>query len=117
MMHQKGAPVSSTLHIFFKGINHTEEGSQYAELIQNREFEEANIPPGITLVNDFIVPPERRALLCQGTQKATGRWNGRLKLTFRPEITKLPVSQDTNQSSPLRAVSLHCSPVIQQSEI
>ncbi|HEY5405815.1 MAG TPA: alpha-L-arabinofuranosidase C-terminal domain-containing protein [Ginsengibacter sp.] len=52
------APVSPTLHgIFFEEISHAGEGGLYAELIQNRGFEEANIPPGMTLENDVIVPP------------------------------------------------------------
>ena len=56
---KKEAPVSSTLHgIFFEEISHAGEGGLYAELIQNRGFEEANIPQGMTLVNDFIVPPQ-----------------------------------------------------------
>lgn len=56
---KKEAPVSPTLHgIFFEEISHAGEGGLYAELIQNRGFEEANIPPGMKLVNDFIVPPQ-----------------------------------------------------------
>ncbi len=55
---KRGAPVSPTLHgIFFEEISHAGEGGLYAELIQNRGFEEANIPPGMTLVDNFIVPP------------------------------------------------------------
>ncbi len=54
----KLAAVSPVLHgIFFEEISHAGEGGLYAELIQNRGFEEANIPRGMTLVNDFIVPP------------------------------------------------------------
>lgn len=56
---KKEAPVSPTLHgIFFEEISHAGEGGLYAELIQNRGFEEANIPPGMKLVDDFIVPPQ-----------------------------------------------------------
>ncbi|MFT4154246.1 alpha-L-arabinofuranosidase C-terminal domain-containing protein [Parafilimonas sp.] len=56
---KKEAAVSPTLHgIFFEEISHAGEGGLYAELIQNRGFEEANIPPGMKLVNDFIVPPQ-----------------------------------------------------------
>src|SRR6476469_4826154 len=56
---KKEAPVSPTLHgIFFEEISHAGEGGLYAELIQNRGFEEANIPPGMKLVNDLIVPPQ-----------------------------------------------------------
>jgi alpha-L-arabinofuranosidase len=54
-----GAVVSPTLHgVFFEEISHAGEGGLYAELIQNRGFEEANIPLGMKLVNDVIVPPQ-----------------------------------------------------------
>ena len=53
------AVVSPALHgIFFEEISHAGEGGLYAELIQNRGFEEANIPPGMTRVNDMIIPPK-----------------------------------------------------------
>lgn len=52
------AKVAPTLHgVFFEEISHGGEGGLYAELIQNRGFEEANIPPGMTLKDGFIVPP------------------------------------------------------------
>jgi len=60
---KKEAPVSPTLHgIFFEEISHAGEGGLYAELIQNRGFEEANIPPGMKLVDDFIAPPQSGAV-------------------------------------------------------
>jgi len=60
---KKEAPVSPTLHgIFFEEISHAGEGGLYAELIQNRGFEEANIPSGMKLVDDFIVPPQSGAV-------------------------------------------------------
>lgn len=53
-----GARVAPTLHgVFFEEISHGGEGGLYAELIQNRGFEEANIPPGMTLKDGFIYPP------------------------------------------------------------
>lgn len=56
-VNKKEAPVSPTLHgVFFEEISHGGEGGLYAELIQNRGFEEANIPPGTTLTDGFIVP-------------------------------------------------------------
>jgi len=52
-----GNPVSPTLHgIFFEEISHGGEGGLYAELIQNRGFEESRLPPNTTLQNGFIVP-------------------------------------------------------------
>jgi alpha-L-arabinofuranosidase len=53
-----GAKVSPRLHgIFFEEISHGGEGGLYAELIQNRGFEESNIPPGCTLDSGWLVPP------------------------------------------------------------
>jgi alpha-N-arabinofuranosidase len=53
-----GAKVSSRLHgIFFEEISHGGEGGLYAELIQNRGFEESTIPPGCTLDSGWLVPP------------------------------------------------------------
>ena len=45
------APVSATLHgIFMEEISHAFDGGLYAELIQNRSFEEGVLPPGMKLV-------------------------------------------------------------------
>lgn len=55
---QPTAKVASTLHgIFFEEISHGGEGGLYAELIQNRSFEESKIPEGCTLDSGFIIPP------------------------------------------------------------
>lgn len=55
---QAGAKVSDHLHgIFFEEISHGGDGGLYAELIQNRGFEDSRLPWGTTLVNDFIIPP------------------------------------------------------------
>lgn len=52
-----GASVSKDLHgVFFEEISHGGEGGLYAELIQNRGFEEGIIPQGTTLQDGFIVP-------------------------------------------------------------
>jgi len=52
-----GWAVSPTLHgIFFEEISHAGEGGLYAELIQNRGFEEVRLPPGTHLEGEYIVP-------------------------------------------------------------
>jgi alpha-N-arabinofuranosidase len=57
-VNQKGAPVPSSLHgIFFEEISHGGEGGLYAELIQNRGFEESKLPQGCALDSGFIIPP------------------------------------------------------------
>jgi alpha-L-arabinofuranosidase len=45
------APVPPTLHgIFMEEISHAFDGGIYAELIQNRSFEEGVVPPGMKLI-------------------------------------------------------------------
>ena len=47
------APVSPTLYgIFMEEISHGFDGGIYAELIQNRSFEEGVLPPGLKLVKN-----------------------------------------------------------------
>src|SRR6476659_11438006 len=66
---KKEAPVASTLHgIFFEEISHAGEGGLYAELIQNRGFEEANLPPACKLEGRNLVPP-----------RTPSYWDGRVK--------------------------------------
>lgn len=53
-----GNAVPSTLHgIFFEEISHAGEGGLYAEMIQNRGFEENRIPAGTRLVNGILEAP------------------------------------------------------------
>lgn len=54
--------VSPNLHgIFFEEISHGGEGGLYAELIQNRGFEESRIPPGAVLEGNMLNPnPEKK---------------------------------------------------------
>src|SRR5688500_18532708 len=52
------AAVPDSLYgIFFEEISHAGEGGLYAELIQNRGFEDARLPPTCRLENGFLIPP------------------------------------------------------------
>ena len=52
-----GATIPSNLYgIFFEEISHAGDGGLYAELIQNRGFEDSRLPPMSTLENGFVVP-------------------------------------------------------------
>ena len=51
-LQEEKAPVTPTLHgIFMEEISHAFDGGIYAELIQNRSFEEGVLPPGMKLVH------------------------------------------------------------------
>ena len=53
-----GHAIPSNLYgIFFEEISHAGEGGLYAELIQNRGFEDSRLPPMCKLENGFVVPP------------------------------------------------------------
>jgi alpha-N-arabinofuranosidase len=57
-LKKQGAPVSSRLYgIFFEEINHAGDGGLYAELVRNRGFEDANLPPACRREGDFLIPP------------------------------------------------------------
>src|SRR5262245_30699009 len=53
-----GASIPPTLYgIFYEEISHAGDGGLYAELVRNRGFEDANLPPACILDDGFIVPP------------------------------------------------------------
>jgi len=52
-LQDQKAPISPALYgIFMEEINHAFDGGIYAELIQNRSFEEGIVPPGMKLVKN-----------------------------------------------------------------
>ncbi len=56
---QKGAVVSPNLYgIFFEEISHAGDGGLYAELVQNRGFEEHVLPSGMTYKNGKAYAPD-----------------------------------------------------------
>src|ERR671912_368014 len=53
-----GTAISSWMYgIFFEEISHAGDGGLYAELVQNRGFEDSRLPPMCKLENGFVVPP------------------------------------------------------------
>ena len=53
-----GAKISPGLYgIFLEEISNAGEGGLYAELIQNRSFEDANIPTGCHVEHGHLIPP------------------------------------------------------------
>ena len=54
---EKGAPVSPSMYgVFFEEINHAGDGGLYAELVQNRSFEEKEMPEGYFVENGRLKP-------------------------------------------------------------
>ncbi|MBS1746784.1 MAG: DUF1080 domain-containing protein [Bacteroidetes bacterium] len=109
---KKMAIVSPMLHgIFFEEISHAGEGGLYAELIQNRGFEEANIPSGMTLVNDFIVPPQTPGFTLPNNEVSDWKMPWGIKTEYPAWSYKandnavLQVSRTTE--SPLNAATPH----------
>lgn len=57
-LQKKGANISPSMYgIFFEEINHAGDGGLYAELVQNRSFEDGQLPEGFSLRGNIIVPP------------------------------------------------------------
>lgn len=57
-LSRPGAPIPPKLYgIFFEEISHAGDGGLYAELVRNRGFEDANLPPACLREGNFIVPP------------------------------------------------------------
>ncbi len=53
-----GAHIPRSLYgVFFEEISHAGEGGLYGELIQNRGFEDANVPPSCLVENGYLIPP------------------------------------------------------------
>ncbi len=53
-----GADVSPTMYgVFFEEINHAGDGGLYAELVENRSFEDATVPNGYSVKNGKLHSP------------------------------------------------------------
>jgi alpha-N-arabinofuranosidase len=57
-LSKPGATIPPRLYgIFYEEINHAGDGGLYAELIRNRGFEDAKLPPACVREGNFVVPP------------------------------------------------------------
>lgn len=60
-MQNHGAEVPASMYgIFFEEINHAGDGGLYAELVQNRSFEELNMPEGYHAEGPWLYPAQTR---------------------------------------------------------
>ena len=76
---RRGADIPAAMYgIFFEEINHAGDGGLYAELIQNRGFEDSSVPEGYTVKGDRIFPPADRTNHLTGARPhpdLSFRWN------------------------------------------
>jgi alpha-L-arabinofuranosidase len=57
---RKGAHVSPSMYgVFFEEISHAGDGGLYAEMIQNRGFEDKTVPATCNVEKGFLIPPAR----------------------------------------------------------
>lgn len=71
-----GPRIPSSLYgIFFEEISHAGEGGLYGELLQNRGFEDANLPPSCSLEGNKLVPPRTPSYWNDRVSDWTLPWN------------------------------------------
>ena len=106
---QKGAVVSPNLYgIFFEEISHAGDGGLYAELIQNRGFEEHVLPSGMTYRDGKAYAPDAMNYEHRNNRNWNIPWNMEekkmtgwkvtgLKATVKGEVVeaKTPLHQNT----------------------
>ena len=75
-LNKRGADVSPTMYgIFFEEINHAGDGGLYAEMLQNRGFEEYVLPTGMTYRNGKVYGPALPHYGKNEVEPWTADWN------------------------------------------
>ena len=88
---EKGASVSPSMYgVFFEEINHAGDGGLYAELVQNRSFEEKEMPEGYHVEHGRLKPgyagDDVRALICDLAEELDADKAYFLLIVVRSEI-------------------------------
>ena len=80
-LNKRGADVSPTMYgIFFEEINHAGDGGLYAEMLQNRGFEEHVLPTGMTYRNGKVYGPALPHYGKNVMEPWTADWNREQKM-------------------------------------
>lgn len=75
-LKEKGATVSPTMYgVFFEEINHAGDGGLYAELVQNRSFEEKEMPKGYHAEGNKLIPRPEKYHLTGEVRERSYEWN------------------------------------------
>lgn len=123
-LQQKGAEVSPTMFgIFFEEINHAGDGGLYAELVQNRSFEELEMPEGYHAEGDKLIPKPVKDHISGKINNHSFRWTtdpipawslenkdpsaAQMKLTKNnPKFTTTPTNLEINIQDDTHPTSL-----------
>jgi alpha-L-arabinofuranosidase len=90
---QKGATVSESMYgVFFEEINHAGDGGLYAELVQNRSFEEKEIPKGYSV-------RDGKLYAAPVTDHLTGKVHDDKSFNWNPETIPAWSLSDTTKAS------------------
>lgn len=74
-MQEKGADISPSMYgVFFEEINHAGDGGLYAELVQNRSFEEKEMPAGFYAEGNKLLPKPVKYHLTGEVRDRSYRW-------------------------------------------
>lgn len=74
-LQEKGADVSPSMYgVFFEEINHAGDGGLYAELVQNRSFEELEMPEGYYAEGNTLHPKKVVNHMTGKTGDGSFRW-------------------------------------------
>lgn len=74
-LQEKGAEVATSMYgIFFEEINHAGDGGLYAELVNNRSFEELEMPEGYYAEGDVLHPKKVQCHMTGETRRGSYRW-------------------------------------------
>lgn len=108
-LSKPGAKVQPSMYgIFFEEINHSGDGGLYAELIQNRGFEDKNLPGGTRLDSGFAIAPSKPNYRNNQNRNFRLPWNMQNMWpgwSVRKDATKAELSLTTEQ--PLNSATPH----------
>lgn len=75
-LQDRGADISPSMYgVFFEEINHAGDGGLYAELVQNRSFEEKEMPAGFHAEGNKLLPKPVKYHLSGEVRDRSYRWN------------------------------------------
>lgn len=75
-LQERGADIASSMYgVFFEEINHAGDGGLYAELVQNRSFEEKEMPAGFRAEGNKLLPKQVKYHLTGEVRARSYRWN------------------------------------------